>query len=70
MRDHRPGRVAGPVVIFRASEPSARHAVPIPFDGIDAPAIEVVPGNHFSMLENPQVEVLTERLRFCLAAVR
>jgi amino acid adenylation domain-containing protein len=64
----------GRVTLFRASEQAADHTPPSDWGwgrlvsgGVE---IHEVPGDHISMIDEPQVQVLAERLRACIDRVQ
>jgi len=70
MRQYVPKTYNGRVTLFRAAEPS--DSSPPEADmgwgrlaagGVD---VQIVPGDHLSMLQEPHVEVLSERINACL----
>ena len=66
LADHRPKPYAGPVILFRVAsdsglDPRWRELCP-------RLRVEHVPGNHYTMLRPPHVDVLAERLDRYLAA--
>lgn len=73
MRRYRPGQFAGGITLFSAEQdhehPPAKQPRPckgwdqLVTGGVD---IHVVPGDHFSMVREPHVRVLAERLRSCI----
>jgi pyochelin synthetase len=68
-----PQRYGGRVALFKARERAAQAA-----PGVDlgwgelcaAVDVQAVPGNHYTMLRQPHVQVLAERLRVCLQEAR
>jgi thioesterase domain-containing protein len=67
--EYQPQPYAGPVTLFRASEPDGEpHA--LGWDAL-APALEIqpVPGDHFSMMRPPHAHVLARVLTEVLAAL-
>ncbi len=66
-RSYRPGPVAGPVALFLAGDRSrAENAeaaalwLPLAPGGLD---VEILPGDHFSLLREPGVAALAESIR-------
>ena len=73
MRRYRPGQFAGRITLFSAEQDHDQppSKPPRPFKGWDAFVtggvdIHAVPGDHFSMVREPHVRVLAERLRNCI----
>jgi phthiocerol/phenolphthiocerol synthesis type-I polyketide synthase E len=65
---YRPGPYPGPIVVLKASETAvpARSLVDLP-KGIE---VHLVPGRHFTILREPNVRIVAEKLRASLAADR
>ena len=73
MRRYRPGEFEGRITLFSAEQdhqqPPARQSLllkgwdKLATGGVD---LHVVPGDHFSMIREPHVHVLAERLRSCI----
>ena len=73
MRRYRPGEFEGRITLFSAEQdhqqPPARQSLllkgwdKLATAGVD---LHVVPGDHFSMIREPHVHVLAERLRSCI----
>ena len=73
-RNYVPSRYPGRITLFRAAqELSGMSSDPTlgwskwAAEGVD---VHVVPGNHASMVYKPHVEVLAQKLNFCLSQVR
>jgi thioesterase domain-containing protein len=72
-RAFRPKRSAVPVVFFRSTSRPPTFHDPVPlWRELASRDLEVVdvPGDHFSMIREPQVGVLAERIDACLSEVR
>jgi amino acid adenylation domain-containing protein len=73
LRDYRPGPLAGPAALFLAAgRPAAENADTVAAWLSLAPgglAVETLPGDHFSLLREPGVAALGERIRRRLATM-
>ena len=72
MRSYRPRPVQCQVTIFRCSEAAARSLQDLTMGWKNlAPEVkvEIVPGDHYSIMRPPEVHVLAERLRECFDRV-
>lgn len=61
------------ITVFKTSEPSIAHQDPtLGWNQLAAGGIEIqlVPGNHLTMLRKPHVQVLAEQLRVCIDKAR
>ena len=72
MRRYRPGKFEGRITLFSAEQDHQQTAARLlkgwdkfATGGVD---VHVVPGDHFSMVREPHVRVLAERLRSCIHA--
>ncbi|HEX5884179.1 MAG TPA: thioesterase domain-containing protein, partial [Pyrinomonadaceae bacterium] len=69
MRRYRPAEFEGRITLFSAEQEHAKHLGPLKgwdkfaTGGVD---IHIIPGDHFSMVKEPHVQVLAERLRSCI----
>jgi len=83
MRRYKPGQFQGRITLFRPADEfgqvvfssNTEKAEQDKFDGwslLATEGVEVrnVPGNHFSMLQEPHVQILGEQLRQCIEAAR
>jgi len=72
-KNYLPQPYPGKIVLFHASEQPARNALkPELWSSIATGGLEIftVKGNHYSMLSQPYVQELAERLRLCLERYR
>jgi amino acid adenylation domain-containing protein/non-ribosomal peptide synthase protein (TIGR01720 family) len=71
---YRPTRLRGRVTLFRAKEshplytPEAKADPTLGWDGFaeEATEVHIVPGDHFSMLSEPEVRTLASEIQLCL----
>jgi glycosyltransferase involved in cell wall biosynthesis len=73
MQDYTPRVYPGRVIVFRADEqPAGDHDPSLGWSGLAAEGLEVysIPGNHSTMVREPHVQALAERLNACLDNVR
>ena len=73
MRRYTPAPIACPIALIRASEAVslAPRDPALGWDELTTAGLQVlpVPGNHFTILREPHVQIVAERLRACLDAV-
>jgi len=71
LRSYAPRPYAGPVILFAAADPKLSHDPTLGWEAWVGAGLRVqqVPGDHYTMLKAPHVQVLAERLRACLDEV-
>ena len=70
LKAYRERPYSGPVTLFRAREQPDRRPHDLGWDAVvtGGARVHVVPGDHYTMLQRPNVELLASELRLCLEA--